>query len=107
MMDFADPVRPDTPATLDLSSPTEVENLVKKLRMDAEMRRDNAARGGGRDDGGASHMEREIEVWLAGRAWTLPSGSWWEDAAAQTAAELDPEWEDYKRLHERFGGAKP
>lgn len=99
---------PDRPrAVLDLSSPAEVEALVTNLRMGAEMVRDKAFRDGARDDRGADRMEREIEVWLAGRAWKLPDGMWWTAAAVHAAENLDPEWQTYKRLHERFGGVKP
>lgn len=93
-------------ATIDLESPTEVTLLVEALRARAEKAREDAAHSGAHNDGGARELEREVNVWLAGRAWALPALSTWHEVAAQVAARQDPEWETYKRLHEKFSGAK-
>lgn len=68
----------------------------------AQMMRADAGYGGSHSDGGASRLEAQIDVFIAGVIERkMPSE--WKTYAAMLAKNTDPEYATYLRLQEKFG----
>jgi hypothetical protein len=68
----------------------------------AEEIRANAGYGGERDDGGASKLIAEVDVFKAGQCGLIPAR--WYDLHQQYLRANDPEYADYVRLKQKFEG---
>jgi hypothetical protein len=74
-----------------------VNLLIKQVLLAAKKTRDDAGYSGRHDDGGASRMEAEVLFYKYGRNGTIPPE--WK----KYEVELDPEYEQYQRLKQKFG----
>lgn len=81
-----------------------IERVIGIVLADAERRRMDAACGGHYNDGGASQTEREVSIYRAGIAGRIPAE--WQSFHEQARREADPEWGEYLRLAQKFGGPK-
>ena len=80
-----------------------IAELMRRIEERAQSLQQAAAQRGGQDDGGAERLRAEAKAFMAGRSREdLPDG-WWE-LAMPIAHEQDPEYPEWLRLKERFGG---
>lgn len=79
-----------------MSSKIDVEKLMNLVLKAAESARMDAGYGGRHDDGGASHMEAQVRFYRLGQRNEIPDE--WKTFANQ----LDPEYETFLRLKEKF-----
>jgi len=70
------------------------------IRIDAEKKRDNAAQGGEYGDGGASALEDQILIYKCGLSGKFPSK--WEKYRKEYENSIDPEYQEYLKLKEKF-----
>lgn len=77
-----------------------IEAIKVKVLREAESRRESAAYGGRRDDGGASLLEAQVKWYEYGRQGVMPPE--WKEHAREVVNENDPEWADYLRLRKKF-----
>jgi hypothetical protein len=78
-----------------------MEKFLAFLLAQARIKRDNAAYGGAMNDGGASQIENEVEVYRAALERKTPPC--WEGFLREFNRQHDPEYETYLRLQQKFG----
>ena len=83
-------------------SEVDINAVMKKVRAEAESRKDDAGRGGYHHDGGASAMIREVEMFEDGMNGIVPQT--WIEYAKEIRNEADPEWDDFQRLKAKSEG---
>ena len=81
-----------------------IERVIGLVLADAERRRMDAGYGGHHHDGGASQTEREVSIYRAGMEGRLPAE--WQAFEEQARREADPEWAEFRRLSQKFGGLR-
>jgi hypothetical protein len=77
------------------------DRIANLANADAEAKKLNAAYGGEKSDGGAGRIRELLDAWLAGRLGEVPKA--FAGYKTQAERELDPDWETYLRLKEKFG----
>lgn len=88
-----------------IDNPTDdpyVNAVISQMISIAEAKKQSAAYGGERSDGGAGLILNEVMVFEAGWAHILPSGSTWKQAAKEVAIQTDPDYARYLQLKEKF-----
>lgn len=79
------------------------ELIARGLHWAASLSVD-AGLGGHHHDGGADALFRQMQCWVEGLKGNIPSGKAFQNIAKQMVQEVDPaEYEEYKRLHEKYG----
>ena len=78
----------------------DIEELKKLALKAAEGAEYDAGMGGAMHDGGATVMRMQVKFYEMGQRGEIPA-EW-----AEYAKKLDPEWPEYVRLAEKFGGLK-
>lgn len=76
------------------------DNFYNHLRALASAKRESFAYAGSMSDGGAAELEREILIYQAGVDGTLPDT--WKREYKIFANTMDPEYEQYLKLKEKF-----
>lgn len=77
--------------------------IKESVARSASAARDDAGYGGRMDDGGASNMEERLKYWLDGIKFASTGDTEvYSSIAKRLEKETDPEYEDYKRLKEKF-----
>ena len=86
-----------------LNSETRKKALLLAIEY-AQYQRENAAKHG-ESDMVAAVLEAQVDAYVDGWAQVLPS--WLIEFEIQVAYEADTEYDEYKRLHKKFGGVTP
>lgn len=77
--------------------------IKESVASSAVKARDDAGYSGRMDDGGARHMEEKLRYWLDGIKFAATGDTEvYSSIAKRLEKETDPEYEDYKRLKEKF-----
>jgi thiamine kinase-like enzyme len=79
-----------------------LSKVLAIVKEDIENRRTIAAYNGERSDGGAGHIQRELDVFLAVVNGHFPPT--WKSYIEKAKQEGDPEYEKYLELKKKFGG---
>jgi len=85
-------------------SEVDINAVTEKVRARADSKRLDAGFGGQSHDGGASAMIREVQMFEDGMNGIVPQT--WIEYAKEIRNEADPEWEEFKRLRNKFEGDK-
>ncbi len=83
-------------------SEVDIEALLEKILVHADSRRLDAGMGGHHHDGGASEMERGVEIFRCGMEGVVPQT--WIEYAKEMKNAADPEWDEFQRLKAKFEG---
>lgn len=83
-------------------SEVDIEVVLKKILDAAEKKRLDAGMGGAWNDGGASELERQVEIFRCGMEEVIPQI--WMEYAKEIRNAADPEWEKYQQLKKKFEG---
>ena len=78
----------------------DIEAVIKRILDAAEKKRLDAGMDGAWHDGGASEMERRVEIFRCGMKGIIPQI--WIEYAKDVRNEDDPKWEEYLRLKRKF-----
>lgn len=76
--------------------------FLEFLRKKAESLADAAGYNGEMNDGGATRLREAISAYVAGTKGIVPSA--WENYVAEYQTLNDPEYSEYVRLRNKFGG---
>jgi hypothetical protein len=79
----------------------DINSFLKFLLKQAQIARSNAAFGGAMHDGGASQLEDQVEVYLAGIRLSIPEQ--WTSRKQKHMRETDPDYAVFLKLKEKFG----
>lgn len=79
-----------------------IEEVMSRVLRAAQMAKEDAGWSGRMDDGGASEMATQVEYYRYGMEGVIPPE--WEYYVNELKCEKDPEWVEYRRLKEKFGG---
>jgi hypothetical protein len=82
-----------------------IRSALEKVLEDAERKREDAGHAGSMGDNGASILEIKVDAYIKGWQQVIPN--WLEDYILHVQTEADPEFAEYKRLHEKFSGQTP
>jgi hypothetical protein len=74
----------------------DIDQLIALILQDAEKRRKDAGFAGEWGDGGANELEQQVRFYQYGQKNEIPP------AWSVYAQKLDPEWNEYIRLKEKF-----
>ncbi len=83
-------------------SEVDIEVVLNRILSAAEKKRLDAGMGGAYHDGGASEMERQVEIFRCGMEGVIPQ--MWIGYAKEVKNAADPEWEEFQRLRNKFQG---
>lgn len=79
-----------------------VEQILEAVIDECATLADNAGHSGSYNDGGAGELWKQVNVWLTGLQGTgVPST--FDKAVEIYAKSVDPEYDNYLRLKEKFG----
>lgn len=77
--------------------------IKESIARSAVEARDDAGYSGRMDDGGARNMEEKLRYWLDGIKFASTGDTEvYSSIAKRLEKETDPEYEEYKRLKEKF-----
>lgn len=77
-----------------------MKQFLEHLLVTAQDKRDSAGFGGAMHDGGASQLEGEIEIYLAGLTSSVPTA--WQRFEKEFNRKTDPQYELYLQLKQKF-----
>lgn len=81
------------------------EKIMSWIRAEIGARRHNAGMSGSWSDGGASELEKQLDVYASAIQGLVPQA--WQGIVDRYIAEADPEYQEYQRLQEKFKGRVP
>ena len=81
-------------------SEVDINIVLKKILDAAEVKRIAAGMDGAWNDGGASELVNQVEIFKCGMEGTVPQR--WIEYAKEVRDEADPKWEEYLRLKDKF-----
>lgn len=92
-----------------LPNDIKIEEIFEVIRKDAEKRRNDAGLAGEMGDGGAWQLEHDVMMFQCGMEFfkdgTIPQS--WKGYIYNIRRDKDPEYEEFKRLAEKFGTKIP
>lgn len=85
----------------DATTDQATRDLLEYILLEAQSRRISAAYGGAMHDNGASDLESQVEVYVAGLKRVSPSC--WEPLVQAFNRDHDPDYAKYLELKKKFG----
>lgn len=77
------------------------QKIMSWIRAEIDIRRHNAGMSGSWSDGGASELEKKLDVYASAIQGLVPQA--WQGIVDRYMAETDAEYQEYLRLEKKFG----